>query len=276
VVFLLTAGLLAGCGSRPGFDADFADRPPEAPADLPTDEEIQEERDRAREERLARIDEIRQEELRLYVESEDELDLSAETPEYQIVPMDDLALRFIKHPEMNIQLQVRPDGAVSFDLLGDLPVAGMTPAELSETLKEMYAVYLRDPEINVVVSGFASQRFFVLGEVGKPGEFELNGAVTLTQAVAMAGSWTVDARTEDVMMIRMREDRTPVAMKVNLKEIMNGAVFADLPLRHMDVVYVPMGKMAGTRNFVNRFFDIIIPPIDASWKTAVLTGYRDR
>ena len=152
----------------------------------------------------------------------------------------------------------------------------MTPAELAETLEEMYAVYLRDPEINIVVSGFTSQRFFVLGEVHRPGEFELTGAVTLTQAVAMAGSWTDDARTEDVMMIRMREDRSPVAMKVNLKEIMNGAVYADLPLRHMDVIYVPMGKMAGTRNFVGRFFDIIIPPIDASWKTAILTGYRDK
>ncbi|MBN1825951.1 MAG: polysaccharide biosynthesis/export family protein [Candidatus Eisenbacteria bacterium] len=275
VVPLLIAFLCAGCGSRPGFEEDFTGKP-ESPSDTPTDEEILEAREQAREERLARLDELRQEELSLYVESEDELDLSAETPEYRIVARDNIALRFVTHPEMNLQIEVRPDGAASFDLLGDLPVAGMTPSELAETLKEMYAVYLREPDINVVVSGFASQKFYVLGEVKLPGEFELTNPVTITQAIAMAGSWSDDARTEDVMVIRMREDRTPIAMKVNVKEIMNGAIFADLSLRHMDVVYVPMGKMAGTRNFVGRFFDTILPPIDAAWKTAVLTGYRNR
>lgn len=269
--------LVVGCGSRPGFEEDFtSESPPDAVDKTLTDEEIQEAQERERQERLGRIDELREEERRLYIESDGDVDFEAPVDEYRLAQGDRFRVRFMNQPEMDVVMTVRPDGMASFDLLGDLPVAGQTPGDLARTLEEMYSVYLQNPQINLVIEAFNSQRFFVMGEVNRPGEFQLTTPTSLVQAVAMAGSWTDDAKTEEVMVIRLREDRTPVAFKVNLKEIMKGSVYANLYLRNFDIVYIPMGRLAGTANFVDNFFDIVLPPIDAAWKTSVLLGYNNR
>jgi polysaccharide export outer membrane protein len=267
----LVLAWLAGCGSRPGFEGDLTKLPePDAPRDEMTDEEIE----RAREEEAAKRREILQEEMRLYIESEEDVELRPEPAEYQLVIGDQFSLRFVNQQSMNVDLIVRPDGNASFDMLGDLPVAGLTPRELARNLEELYSVYLRDPMINVVVRNFENQRVFVLGMVHVPGEHALQQPLSLTQAIAKAGSWTDEARIEDVMVIRMRPDRTPFAFKVNVKEILREAPFADPFLTNMDIVYVPAGRVASVRNFTSRFFGIILPPIDAAYKTAILTGYR--
>ncbi|MFH1680887.1 MAG: polysaccharide biosynthesis/export family protein [Candidatus Eisenbacteria bacterium] len=267
---LLVAGV-AGCGSRPGFEGDFARLPkPEAPERLPTDEEIE----RIREEEAALRREMLEAEMRLFIESEEEVDLRPESIEYRIVARDKFGIRFVNQPMMNSEFTVRPDGMVSFDMLGDLPVAGLTPRELARTLEEMYAVYLRDPMVNVVIRDFENERVFVMGEVNRPGEFALARPITLSQAIAQAGSWTDNARMEEVMVIRMREDRSAFAFKVNVKGILSEAPAADPFLAHMDIVYVPTGRVASVRNFTARFFGIILPPIDAAWRAAILSGYR--
>lgn len=271
--FAILAGI--GCGSRPGFEDDFTALPaPEAPKREATDEQIERSQEQERADRVRMLGELSAEERNLYVTSDEEFDLRGEAPSYRFGVGDRFDIRFVHQPEMNISLSVRPDGASSFDLIGDLPVQGLAPDELARTLEEMYSVYLKDPKVNVVVRDFEGRRFFVVGEVARPGEYPLKTPTSLTQAVATAGSWTDQSNTEEVMVIRMREDGTPFAFQVNLKQIMAGAVGADPFLNDMDVVYVPMGRIASAHNFVSQFFGIIIPPIDAAWKTAILTGYR--
>lgn len=267
----LLAGPLAGCGSRPGFEGDFTKLPePEAPEREMTDEEIE----KAREEETAARRELLEGEIGLYIESEEPIELRPEPLEYRLVIGDVFSIRFANQGMMNMEITVRPDGMASFDLLGDLPVAGLTTSELARTLEEMYAVYLKDPMINIAIRQFEHQSFFVLGEVGRPGEYPLAKPTSLSQAIAVAGSWNDTARLENVMVIRMREDRTPFAFKVDMKEVLANAPYADPFLAHMDIVYVPMGRIASARNFSTRFFGVILPPIDAAWKTAILTGWR--
>ncbi|MBM3319438.1 MAG: polysaccharide export protein [Candidatus Eisenbacteria bacterium] len=269
--FVLLVACFGACGSRPGFEEDFTRLPePKGLERELTDEEIE----RLSEEDAARRREMLREEMRLYIESEEEVELRPEPIEYRLVARDQFSVRFVNQPSMNGEFTVRPDGMVSFDLLGDLPVAGLTLRELARTLEELYAVYLRDPMINIVVRSFENQLFFVLGEVNRPGQYPLLPPLTLSQAIAHAGSWTDNARMENVMVIRMREDRSAFAFKVNLKEALKRAPEADPFLTHMDIVYVPAGRVASARNFTTRFFGIILPPIDAAWRTAILTGYR--
>ncbi|MFH1277010.1 MAG: polysaccharide biosynthesis/export family protein [Candidatus Eisenbacteria bacterium] len=271
----LLLALFPGCGSRPGFEDDFTSLPePEAPERRATDEEIEE---TMIEENAPIVPMI----TRIGDGGEGGepgeglgFDLRPEAGPFRLSPGDEFEIRFLSQPEMNLPQTVRPDGVVSFDLIGDLPVEGLTPEELARTLEEMYSVYLKNPSINILVRDFESRRFFVVGEVDKPGEYPLTTPTSLSQAVATAGSWTKEARCEDVMVIRMGEDGEPFAFKVNLKEILRGAVGSDPILAHMDIIYVPMGKIASARDFVDRFFGIILPPIDATWKLAVTTGYR--
>lgn len=270
---LMTA-LASGCGSRPGFEEDFTSLPePEAPAREVTDEEIEETLADEASLVVPVITRVGEEGAEGGGGMEG-FELRPEPGPYRLSPGDEFEIRFLNQPEMNVDQRVRPDGAVSLDLIGDLMVAGLTPEELSRALEEMYSVYLKKPSINVLVLNFQTRRFFVVGQVDKPGEYPLTVPTSLSQAVATAGSWTGEARTEDVMVIRMGEEGEPFAFKVNLKEIMRGAVGSDPILTHMDIVYVPMGKIASARNFVDRFFGVILPPIDATWKLAVTTGYR--
>lgn len=274
-LIVLCVAFLAGCGSRPGFEEDFTAMPePEAPREVPTDEDLDD----------FHVDEETGPATVVYTlpvggeetaaVGDETFELRPEPAAYRFNVGDNFEVRYINQPEMNIHMTVRPDGEASFDLIGELPVAGLTVQELTNTLEEMYAVYLRHPTINVVVREFKSRRVFVLGQVNHPGEFPLFNPISLTHALALAGSWTDNAKTDEVMVIRMREDGTPFAFKVNLKAILAGAVASDPHLVNMDIVYVPMGRIASARSFIGRLFGIILPPIDAAWKTAVLTGYK--
>ena len=240
-----------------------------------TDEEIEAARELEKEERRQRLRELREETFDLYVDSDQEIDAYGPPHDYVLNAGDHIRLRFSPQVEMNTEFTVRPDGKVSFDLIGELPVVGITPSELRETLDEMYAVYLKSSSINVVVVDFKSQRLYVLGEILRPGMFELSNPITLTQIITQAGGWKGSARMEDVMIIRKGEDQTPFSFKVNVKEMLkSGDVHSDIFMRNHDIVYVPKGKIAAAEDFVDRFFGVIAPPIEAAWKTKLVTDWN--
>ncbi len=277
LAILLAAGLF-GCGSRPGFEGDFARiPPPDAPQDVLTDDELQELRRQEEEERLRQFDELREAHLKKYVEGDVEIDPFATPDVYSISHGDEIGLRFTPQIEMNSVFKVRPDGKIAFDLIGELPVAGLAPAELASTLEELYSVYLRTPSINVVLREFESRRIYVLGEVRKPGMYPLLGPFTLIQAISTAGGWTPDARTQEIMIVRKAADNTPFSFKVNLKEMMaKGEVSGDFHIRNQDIIYVPKGKIASAADFTGRLFDIILPPIDTAWKIFLISDWNSR
>jgi polysaccharide export outer membrane protein len=127
------------------------------------------------------------------------------------------------------------------------------------------------------VDEFKSRRLYVLGEVFKPGMFEMITPVTLTQVITEAGGWKGSARMEEVMIVRKGEDQTPFSFKVNVKDMLkSGDVQNDLYMRNHDIVYVPKGKIASAEDFTGRLFGIILPPIDAIWKTALIADWRNR
>ncbi len=270
--------LAPGCGSRPGFEEDFAHmEQPDAPEAGLTDEQIEELHAEQRRERLQKLKELRKEEFDLYVRSDEQLD-PLESPEpYTLSAGDKIRVRFTPQSEMTALFVVRPDGMVSFDLIGEIPVVGLTPLELGETLEELYAVYLRSPSINVSVEEFASQRIYVLGEVVRPGMYPLINTTTLTQVIGQAGGWRGTARMEDVMIIRKGEDQMPFAFRVNVKDMLkNDEMHSDIAIRNLDIVYVPKGKLASAADFTGRFFDIVLPPIDAGWKLFLMNDYARR
>jgi polysaccharide export outer membrane protein len=112
-------------------------------------------------------------------------------------------LRIIVFGEDNLtgEFTVSGTGEVAFPLIGLVPAGGRTVAELTNTIREKLTNgYLRDPRVSAEVLNY--RPFFILGEVGKPGEYQYRNGLTIMNAVATAGGFTYRANQRKIMVRR--------------------------------------------------------------------------
>jgi protein involved in polysaccharide export with SLBB domain len=182
--------------------------------------------------------------------------------EYRIQPGDLLDIKFFYSPELNEQMPVRPDGRISLQLAHEIMAAGRTPAELSKTLKEIYSVELKKPEVTVIVRTFGNQRIYVDGEVGKPGLLPLTGPTTVLQAIAQAGGFVYTGNATDVLVIRRGPENQPLAMMVNMENVRRGTDLSqDIYLKPFDIVYVPRTAIANANLWIEQYLTRLVPRI---------------
>lgn len=98
-------------------------------------------------------------------------------------------------------VEVRMDGRVSLQHIGDIQVAGMTLTQAADYLKKLYRTVFEDPIVTVVLVQGNSRRYTVMGQVNGPGIFYLDFPVTIIQAIARSGGFTEWAN-HDVTVIR--------------------------------------------------------------------------
>ncbi len=101
-------------------------------------------------------------------------------PRYRICRDDVLLLSFPLSPELNQRVIVQPDGFISLQNVGDVYVQGLTVRELVEAVKKAYAHTLNGPIVDVDLADFQKPFFTVLGQVGKPGQYDLRYDITVT------------------------------------------------------------------------------------------------
>ncbi|MBI2360786.1 MAG: polysaccharide biosynthesis/export family protein [Deltaproteobacteria bacterium] len=117
--------------------------------------------------------------------------------EYRIGPDDELLVTVWKDETLTRTVPVRPDGMISLPLLNDVQAAGLTPAELREVLKKKLMPYMSDPQVSVIVQKVSSFKVSVMGEVKKPGSYEITGQNTVLDALSVSPSTiTGQSRTE--------------------------------------------------------------------------------
>ncbi len=179
---------------------------------------------------------------------------------YIIQPGDSLDVRFFYNPELNEEVTVRPDGAISLPLAGEVKAAGETPVQLEDALKQRYAAELRQAAITVIVKGFAGQRVYVAGEVGEPKMVNIIGDLTALQAVTSAGGFKPSGCEDQVLVIRRNGTPRPTVIPVNLKKAIDGSdTRQDITLQPYDVVYVPKTKIAEVDAWVDQYVRQLIP-----------------
>lgn len=98
---------------------------------------------------------------------------------YQIGVGDKLEIKFFSTPDLNTEVQVRPDGRISMMFADDIRAAGLTPEQLARKLKEKLQKHLKKPDMVVAVKGFGSQRVYVGGEVLIRGRYNCRGVTAL-------------------------------------------------------------------------------------------------
>jgi polysaccharide biosynthesis/export protein len=121
---------------------------------------------------------------------------------YEIGADDTLDIVVWREEKVSGPVQVRPDGMITIPLLGDVLAAGQTPEQLAENLRQGLARYIDSPNVVVRVVTMGSRRFFVIGNVPKPGMYDMRPNQTFLQAVAMAGGFTDFAKRGSVRIVR--------------------------------------------------------------------------
>jgi protein involved in polysaccharide export with SLBB domain len=178
-----------------------------------------------------------------------------------IEPGDTLTLRFERNPELNEDsLVVRPDGMIAPQLINEVPAAGLTPAALSEELRQAYAGELAHPKVTVGVKTFTKHRVSVAGEVTQPGVQPLLHGLTLSQAIHHAGGFLKTANRAQVIVIRHHGDGTVSGHAVDLEEVESGnQPQDDVQLQALDQIYVPKSQIANINVLVEQYIRNNIP-----------------
>lgn len=111
---------------------------------------------------------------------------------FNLGPGDVISMTVYSRPELDTTAFVSDRGRVVLPLIGEIAIAGLSPADAAERIAKAYqrGEFLVDPQINVVVSEYRSQQISVLGEVKNPGRFPVETRLTVLDALALAGGVT--------------------------------------------------------------------------------------
>lgn len=124
-----------------------------------------------------------------------------EPPVYRLAAGDKLQVTVFGEEALSREYVITSTGDISFPLLGDVPAAGRTSAELREDLATRLAQgYMNDPRVNIEVLNY--RPFYILGEVESSGEYPYSNDLTVTQAIALAGGYTYRAEKDRVFIRR--------------------------------------------------------------------------
>lgn len=123
-----------------------------------------------------------------------------QTGDYRIGPQDLLDINIFEAPELNRTVRVSENGEVSLPLLGGIHVVRLTARELENTLAARLREFLKDPHVSVMVTAIESHPVSVIGEVNKPGVFQVRGSKTLLEMLSMAQGLAPDAGDEVLVM----------------------------------------------------------------------------
>jgi polysaccharide export outer membrane protein len=158
---------------------------------------------------------------------------------YVIGPDDLLSVVFWRDKDMSADVVVRPDGKISLPLLNDVDAAGLTPDELRTKLTKAASKFVEEPNATVVVKEIRSRKVFITGNVAKPGNYPLNGDMTVLQLIAVAGGLQEYADSGSIVVMRT-ENGQQKSFKFNYKDVIKQRhVEQNILLKAGDTVVVP-------------------------------------
>ncbi len=160
--------------------------------------------------------------------------------DYKIGPGDVVEVSVYGEEQLNRKdLVVKPDGKISFPLIGDAQVGGLTTAQAKEAMEQSLHEYVPGAVASVSVAQLGSLQYYVVGKVNKPGMYNVSKPLTVLQALAMAGGLTPFANESHILIMRNTGKGT-VDIAFNYKKVKKGQnIEENIILERGDVVVVP-------------------------------------
>jgi polysaccharide export outer membrane protein len=176
---------------------------------------------------------------------------SQRNPRYRINRDDVLSLTFPLSPEFNQpKVMVQPDGYVTLQGAGSIFIQNLTLPEALEAVKQAYSKTLHEPIVDIDLIDFQRPYFVVLGQVGKPGQYDLRYDMTVTEAVAVAGGFAATAKTQ-VFLYRRMATGWQEAKQLKLNDILHGKnVTEDAEMHPGDMIFVPEKTITKIRKYI--------------------------
>jgi polysaccharide export outer membrane protein len=166
------------------------------------------------------------------------------TPDYKIGPLDTIQIFVWQSPEFSVTVPVRPDGRISTPLIEDLEATGKTPTQLARDIEEKLKVYVQDPLVTVIVSGFAGpfdQQVRVVGEALQPRAIPYRANMTMLDVMIEVGGLTQFASGNRAVLARGGTGTgNQTTFNVRLDDLLrDGDIRANVPVLPGDVVIIP-------------------------------------
>jgi polysaccharide export outer membrane protein len=154
---------------------------------------------------------------------------------YVLGPLDVISVKVWNNQNLTSTLDVGPDGMISLPLIGQLKADGLTKEQLKEALASRLGEYLNNPEVDVQVLKVNSKRYFVYGEVNKPGEFPLIQETTIMDAMASVGGFRDFANQKKIYLLRGTQK-----FEFNYKDVSKGKhLEKNIVIQNGDKIFVP-------------------------------------
>jgi polysaccharide export outer membrane protein len=154
---------------------------------------------------------------------------------------DSIRVSVFQHPDLSVEARVSERGTIQYPLLGEVALAGQTPAAAGERIASglRSGRFLRDPQVSVTLLQLRSRQVSVLGQVARPGRYPLEeSGAKLTDVLALAGG--VAAGGADTVTVTGTRDGAPVQWRVDVPALIAGGDAAKVPeVQPGDTLYVP-------------------------------------
>ncbi|OGX15744.1 MAG: hypothetical protein A2166_03195 [Omnitrophica WOR_2 bacterium RBG_13_41_10] len=199
-----------------------------------------------------------------------------EKAEYLVGSGDTLGISVWKEPDLTSDIIVRPDGMISFPLVGDIKAIGRTLTQLDEELTKELSNYVKEPqvsimvrsfgwkkdmpeelfleenpEVSVMIKKFGGKKIIVLGDVKTPGVYTFTGDIRLIEALALAGNYTKFAVKNNILIIRGDINNKPQVISANIAAFLKNAKLKEnVLIQAQDVIFVPHSLIGNIDDFV--------------------------
>jgi len=154
---------------------------------------------------------------------------------YIIDPEDIISIRVWREPELSGNFTVRPDGKITLPLVNDIQAGGLTPDQLQQKVLEALQSLMNRPQVVVAVADVRSKKYYITGEVNRPGPYQLQSKITVLEALSLAGGFREFADIKGIKIMRGSE-----RIKFNYKDVIKGKKLEqNIEVRNGDHIFVP-------------------------------------
>jgi polysaccharide biosynthesis/export protein len=160
---------------------------------------------------------------------------SVDPNSYTLGPDDVIIVRVWREPDLSGTMAVRPDGKITLPLISEVKAAGLTPIQLGDQIKQALSKYVNNPQVIVAVQSVRSKRYYMSGEITRPGAYPLASPVTVFEAVTLAGGFREFAKKKKITIIRGAQ-----RFRFNWNQVVKGKnLEQNIHLQNGDQVIVP-------------------------------------